>query len=151
VNCEARQEQVSLLIDGEAGEPDEAAVFRHLGECPDCRLFFDSMIRFRNTARRDREEITRAADEALRAQAPIPRERGRSRPGLGRWLPFLAGGWRVPAPAILGLAVVLLVGGALLGVRLARVSGGAGAEGSAGMRGKPVVVVVCSLPEVEVR
>lgn len=151
MSCTARQEQVSLLIDGEAEESDQAALFKHLGECSDCRLFFESMIRFRNTARRDRDEVLRAADEVLPSWISIPPVRGHSRAGSGRWFRFLTGGWRVPAPAVVGLALVLLVGGALLGGRLARVSGRADPDGQAGKFGKPSVVVICSLPEVEVR
>jgi hypothetical protein len=147
---------VSLLIDGEATGAVQAALFRHLGECADCRLFFDSMVRFRNSAGHDREEIFRAADEALPARLQLPPVREAARDfapvaGLGRWFPFATGGWRLPVPAAIGLALVLLVGGVILGSSLSRGPGGDGSRDRAGALGQPTVVVVCSLPEVEVR
>jgi predicted anti-sigma-YlaC factor YlaD len=146
VNCEANQEQVSLLIDAELAEADQVTVFRHLEGCPDCRLFFQSMIRLRKAAKRDLEEISLAANEIL-PQRLAPAPLGGETKRRANWL---AGGWRMPAPAAVGLAVVLLVTGALVGSRLVGISGSAGRQGLAGRTVRPTVVVVCSLPEVQV-
>jgi predicted anti-sigma-YlaC factor YlaD len=145
VNCEGRQEQVSLLIDAELEEADQVGVFKHLEGCSDCRLFFRSMIRLRRAAKRDREEISLAANEILPERSPLPLGRGN-----GRWERWLAGGWRMPAPVAVGLAVILLITGALVGTRMVGISGNAGRQGLAERPAKPIVVVVCSLPEVQV-
>lgn len=145
MDCETKQEQVSLLIDGELPEADQVGLFRHLEDCSDCRFFFHSMVRLRNAARRDQEAIEHTADEILPAWNPTPERRpGRTR---SRWVEILTGGWRMPAPVAIALAIALIAGGAVLGSRLA-VVGGAGAPGDRSV--KPTVVVVCSLPEVEV-
>jgi hypothetical protein len=174
VSCEARQEQVSLLIDAELEVSGQAALFGHLEECLDCRLFFDSMVRLRRAAKRDQEEIELAADEVLPRHIPLPmhvhpsgnrwrrllkhpfrHDSGRLPGRLSgnrakRWLQILAGGWRMPVPMAVGLAMVLLVAGALVGARLSALSGSAGLEGPGGHQPKPTVVVICSLPEVQV-
>jgi hypothetical protein len=172
VSCEAKQEQVSLLIDAELEEPDQVVLFRHLEGCSDCRLFFDSMLRFRKATKRDQEEINLAADEILPQRSPLPTNEHTSghgarhlnknpsggkardvnkRPsgdGTSRWLRVLAGGWRVPVPVAVGLAMALLVTGVLVGARISTTSGGMGPEGRAERMVKPTVVVICSLPEV---
>ena len=56
----------------------------------------------------------------------------------------------MPAPVIVGLAMVLLIAGALVGARISTLSGGAGPEGRAERATKPTVVVICSLPEIQV-
>lgn len=150
MNCEANQEQVSLLIDAELEAADQVGVFKHLEGCSDCRLFFQSMIRLRKAAKRDLDEISLAANEILPQHAPrLPNSR-RRRSGTGRWARWLAGGWRMPAPVAVGLAAILLVTGALVGVRLVGISGNAGRQGLAARTAEPIVVVVCSLPEVQV-
>jgi hypothetical protein len=163
-----------LLIDAELEEPDQVILFRHLEGCPDCRLFFDSMLRFRKATKRDQEEINLAADEILPRRSPLPMNEPASgqgarhlskspsggeprdlnkRPsgnGTRRRLWLIAGGWRVPAPVAVGLAMALLVAGALVGARISTLSGGDGPGGRAERMAKPTVVVVCSLPEVQV-
>lgn len=174
MSCEARQEQVSLLIDAELEETGQVALFRHLEGCSECRLFFHSMHRFRNAAKRDQEELNRTADEVLPLPGQLPIDRHRSgddvrhpvtRPyetgadrrdqrspakGTRRWSRVLAGGWRMPAPVAVGLAMALLVAGAFVGARVSSLSGGPGLNGRAGHTVKPAVVVVCALPEVRV-
>jgi hypothetical protein len=174
VSCEARQEQVSLLIDAELEERDQVILFRHLEGCSDCRLFFDSMLRFRKATKRDQEEINLAADEILPRRSPLPSNEPASghgarhlearpsgaksrdlnkRPsgdGTKRRLRVIAGGWRVPAPVAIGLAMALLVAGVLVGTRISILSGGDGPGGRAERMAKPTVVVICSLPEVQV-
>ena len=164
MSCERAQEQVSLWIDAELEESAQAALFGHLEGCSECRRFLDSMVRFRKAAAVDREEIFLSAGEALPPRSPVPAEARRTdaggkptrrsqeagQPGP-RWPRVLAGGWRrLPAPVAAGLAVILLAAGALLGARLAAVSGGGGPEWSAARMEKPAVIVVCGLPEVEV-
>ena len=143
MSCETFQEQVSLLIDAELEESDQVALFRHFGGCPACRQFFDSMVRFRKAARMDQEEMFRSAGELLPQRSPLPSERRPTARGTQGWLQVIAGGWRMPAPVAVGLALVLMIAGALLGARIAVVSESPGSF-------KPSVVVVCGLPEVEV-
>ncbi len=186
MSCEETQEQVSLLIDAELEEPHQVALFRHLEGCCECRLFFDSMLRFSKAAKRDLEEIRLVADDILPLHGPLPvsvRAAGdganslpmhpsgltgrrshrrasedavgalpdrRSGWGWKRWTGLLAGGWRMPAPVAIGLALVLLVAGALVGTRISTIAGGGGPMGRDGRVVKPTVVVVCSLPEVQV-
>jgi hypothetical protein len=174
VTCVAKQEQVSLLIDAELEEADQVTLFRHLEECSDCRLFFHSMIRFRNAAKRDQEELNLAADEILPQHSQLPMDKPRHRDdgrrliprlagdgasplerrphggGTRRWAKLLTGGWKLPAPMAVGLAVALLVAGALVGARVSTRSGVAGLDGPAGRKANPTVVVVCALPEVRV-
>lgn len=147
MNCESRQEQVGILIDGELGESDQVALFRHLEECLECRSFLHSMIRVRNAVRLDREEILAIADEAL--PASIRPEVVRRSPTRHRWHEILTGRLRLPAPVAVGLGVALLLCGAVLGARIASTLGpGQHADGSGTNRS--TVIVVCSLPEVEV-
>ncbi len=145
MSCEAKQEQLSLLIDAELQEPDQVGLFRHLEGCSDCRLFFRSMIRLRNAAKRDQEEIALTADEILPPWDPAAVQR--SSRGRSRWIEIVSGGWRMPKPVAIGVAIVLIAGGIVLGSRIAS-TGGSGAAGD--RIAKPAVVVVCSLPEVEV-
>ena len=147
MSCDARQEQVGLLIDAELPESEQVTVFRHLQECPECRLFFESMARFRKAAKKDREEIFLEAEEVLPAKTPRPEAR---RAAWGhRWFPFAAGGWRLPAPVAVAAATMLLVVGILLGSRLPA-PGGSDRDRLAELTAEPSVIVVCSLPEVEV-
>jgi hypothetical protein len=165
---------VSLLIDAELEEPDQVILFKHLEGCSDCRLFFESMLRFRKATKRDQEEINLAADEILPQRSAFPmnertpghgarhlndRPSGgkakdlNKRPsgdGTRRWLKVIAGRWRVPAPVAVGLAMALLIAGALVGARISALSGGDGPGGRAERMAKPTVVVICSLPEVQV-
>jgi hypothetical protein len=174
VSCEAKQEQVSLLIDAELEEPAQVILFKHLEGCSDCRLFFDSMLRFRKATKRDQEEINLAADEVLPRRSPFPMNehmsghgarhlskspsggeprglnKSPSGDGTRRWLMVIARGWRVPAPVAVGLAMALLVAGALVGARVSAFSGGDGRGGRAERMAKPTVVVICILPEVQV-
>lgn len=141
MSCETRQEQASLLIDAELPESEQVALFRHLEECGECRRFLDSMIRFRQAARRDQEAILLAAEDILPQGTPFE---WRKRPvEAGFWQRLAAGGWRVPAPVAVSLAAILLLGGALLGSRVARVAAPGGEI-------RPAVVVVCGLPPVDV-
>ncbi len=147
MSCESKQEQVSLLIDARLRESDQVVLFRHLEECEECRQFFDSMIRMRRAVKDDQEAILLAAAEVLPPGIPSPP--AWPRPGARRWLKALTGGWRVPAPIAVGLAVLLLAGGALLGSRVGYVPGQRGAEGHRSPSGASVVVV-CGLPPVDV-
>lgn len=147
MDCESRQEQVGSLIDGELGEHDQVALFRHLEECLDCRSFLHSMIRVRNAVRLDREEILATANEVL--PASIRLDAGERTPVGHGWREVLTGWWRLPAPVAVGLGVALLLCGALLGARVATTMG-PGQNGHAGGTTRPTVIVVCSLPEVEV-
>lgn len=130
-DCEARREQLGRLLDGETAAVAGADLFRHLGGCGGCRSFLDTLLLLRQAAGRERAGAAAVAD----AIAP-PRVRPRR----------TAAAWRLPVPAAVAAALVLLVGGALLGA--AWTSGAAGARGAGG---RPAVVVVCSLPEVVVR
>ncbi len=152
--CDERQEQASRWIDSELGESEQILLFRHLEGCPDCRLFLDSMVRFRNAAKKDRDLLFQGADELLPpAEAfRIPVARPSFRDG---WIWRLGAGIRLPAPVAVGLAVVLVVLGILVGARFSTGPGGGrphwelgGASGE--RKGDERVVVVCGLPEVEV-
>ncbi len=140
MTCESWQEQTSGLLDAELEESDQVRVFRHLETCQDCRLFLDSMIRFRKAVQTDQERILLTADEVVPARLRIPPSRSAREPG---WMRALLG-WRLPAPVAVGMAAVLVAGGVLLGARLES------AAESAGKRGEPQVVLVYGLPQVEV-
>jgi len=49
MNCETYQEYISELVDNELNEKGNANVFRHLSECPTCRLFFHSCLKLKET------------------------------------------------------------------------------------------------------
>jgi predicted anti-sigma-YlaC factor YlaD len=141
VDCNASQERLSLLLDGEAPALEQAEMFAHLGVCPGCRDWFDTLTTVRRTALRDRDEIAHGADDLL-----LPRVARRE----VRRLPARPFGrvWRLPVPMAAALAVLLLAGGALLGARWPLLAGEMG-RGLAGRNGS-AVVVVCSLPGVTV-
>ncbi len=143
MDCEGRQEELGLLLDGEAAATDHPELFAHLGACAGCRSWFDTLTRIRRAAGRDREEIAPAADTiAPPAVGAAPRASGTRRPrGPRRAL-------RLPLPLAATLAVLLLACGALAGAGWLRLAGGTGplAAGS----GQAPVVVICSLPEVTV-
>jgi hypothetical protein len=154
VHCDEKQEQVSRLIDAELEESEQVTLFRHMENCPDCRLFLDSMIRFRIAAKRDKEFLFRAADESLPSEMKLPADRPRGVSGAG-WLRVLGAGRSIPAPLAIGLAIVLLIFGIYVGGRIAMGPGNRGAalerevgDGDGGVR--PRVIVLCGLPEVEV-
>lgn len=42
-DCEAMQEQLSALLDGELDEEETREVRAHLARCPDCRAFYEAM------------------------------------------------------------------------------------------------------------
>ncbi len=154
MHCDEKQEQVSRLIDAELEESEQVSLFRHMEGCPDCRLFLDSMIRFRMAAKRDKELLFLAAEETLPPELPLPAHHSKWVPHAG-WLRVLGAGRSMPAPLAIGLAVVLLVIGIYVGGKIAtghegrgsRWQQGAGDE-EPGVRQK--VIVLCGLPEVEV-
>jgi hypothetical protein len=149
VTCDERQMQLSLLMDAESHGPEQAGLFTHLEGCPECRHFFDSLIRFRSTARQDREEILRQADELLPTRLPLSARPGARRPLESWWRPGL------PAPAALALAALLLVAGIAIGAHLAARPGRApqgapNAEAAKQPRLVPTYIYVCSMPQIEV-
>lgn len=153
MTCEERQLQLGLLMDAEPGGEEQAGLFAHLAGCPECRHFFDSLIRLRSVARRDREEILRQADELLPARLVLPAG-PRARRAPRTW----PSSWRradLPATAALGLAVLLLAAGVAIGAGLAVRFGRAPqqtprAEVAKQPPGGPTYVYVCSMPQVEV-
>jgi len=165
MSCEAYRQHLSLMMDAEAGGVEQAGLFAHLEGCAECRHFFDSLIRFRSAARRDRDAILREAGERLPGRPPLPATaaagaRPPARAGDARgasWRDRL-GDWLrpgVPAPAALALAVLLLIAGVAIGVSLSSRLGGAPprAPEAETVRRSPAgttFIYVCSLPEVEV-
>jgi predicted anti-sigma-YlaC factor YlaD len=153
VRCDERQLQLSRLMDAETDGLEQAGLFTHLEGCAECRHFFDSLIRFRSTARQDREEILRQADERLPARFQLPAQAGARRaPGV-----WLSSWWRpaLPAPAAIAFAVLLLVAGIVIGVNLAAHPGRApqrtpDAEQAKQPPGGPTYIYVCSMPQIEV-
>lgn len=140
MDCEHRQEQLGRLLDGEAPALDQGDLFAHLGGCDECRRWFDTAIRIRAAAGRDREEVGRAADAIpLPSLAPAAARRTRRAVHV----------WRLPVPMAAVLAIVLVAGGALAGARWSRLAAEAGQLAS--RAGRAPVVVICSLPEVTVR
>ena len=153
MRCDERQLQLSLLMDAESGDLEQAGLFTHLEGCAECRHFFDSLIRFRSTARQDREEILRQAEELLPARFPLPVASGTRRP-QGTWL---SSWWRpgLPAPAAIAFAVLLLVAGIVIGATLAARPRQApqrtpDAELAKQPPGGPTYIYVCSMPQIEV-
>ena len=153
MTCDERQLQLSLLMDAESCALEQAGLFTHLEGCTECRHFFDSLIHFRNTARQDREEILRQADERLPARFLLP-----ARPGAsltpGAWL---SSWWRpaMPVPAAIAFAVLLLVAGIVIGASLAARPNRApqrtpDAEQAKQPPGGPTYIYVCSMPQIEV-
>jgi len=151
VGCDERQAQVSLLIDADLEESEQVNLFKHLEVCHGCRGFLDVMIRFRKTAKRDQEALGRDADEILPARPPCtePRHTRAERGTLG-WARIFSGGLRIPTPLAVGMAATLIVMGAILGARIAAVSGDASLQQTAERMSRPAVVVICGMPEVEV-
>ncbi len=49
MHCETYQKYISELVDNELNDKGNASVFRHLGECPTCRLFFHSCLKLKET------------------------------------------------------------------------------------------------------
>ena len=155
MSCEFQQEQASRFTDGELPEQEQIPLFRHLEDCSECRSFLDAILRFRQGARRDREEILAEADGlAIPAVGHVASGRGaRMNSGgadSGRRKRFLGRGWMLPIPAGVAIALVLLATGFLLGARLGAAPGDPGRPGLAERIVEPDVVVVCSLPVVEV-
>lgn len=153
MTCDERQLQLSRLMDAETDGLEQAGLFTHLEGCTECRHFFDSLIHFRNTARQDREEILRQADERLPARFPLPAQAGAHR-SPGAWL---SSWWRpaLPAPAAFAFAVLLLVAGIAIGTRLAARPAGTpqrtpDAEQAEQPSGGPTYIYVCSMPQIEV-
>lgn len=153
MTCDERQLQLSLLMDAETGGLEQAGLFTHLEGCTGCRHFFDSLIRFRNTARQDRDEILRQADERLPARFAFPARPG-ARRAPGTWW---SSWWRpgLPAPAAIAFAVLLLVAGIVIGASLAARPGRAPQRTpDAGLvkqpSGGPTYIYVCSMPQIEV-
>ena len=153
MTCEERQLQLSLLMDAESGGIEQAGLFTHLEGCAECRHFFDSLIRFRGTARQDREEILRQAEESLPARLRLPAAPGARRPQWTWWSSW----WRpgLPAPAAIAFAVLLLVAGIAIGAGLAARPGRApqrtpDAEQAKQPPGGPTYIYVCSMPQIEV-
>ena len=153
MNCETYRQQLSLMMDADPGGLEQAGLFAHLGGCAECRHFFDSLIRFRGAARRDREEILRQAEEMLPARLPLPVQAGAHRP-LGAWP---SSWWRPgrPAPAAIAIAVLLLVAGIAIGAGLAIRFGRTpqrtpDTELAKQPPGGRTYVYVCSMPQIEV-
>jgi hypothetical protein len=48
MNCNYYKEQVSLFIDNELGSGAQTHLFDHLANCLDCRLFLDSIMKFKS-------------------------------------------------------------------------------------------------------
>ncbi len=141
MDCDARQEQLSQLLDGEGCAREQADLFAHLGACADCRDWFDALARMRRSLREDHEAIAAAADDIplpVPGHEESPRAPARAFRGSGH-------AWRVPWPLAATLALVLLGAGALLGARSPLAGGLRGMA-----EGRAPVVVICSLPEVTV-
>ena len=51
MNCEEYQQQVSRLLDNALGKEKMADLFRHLGECEECRVFFGTSMQLRQAMR----------------------------------------------------------------------------------------------------
>jgi predicted anti-sigma-YlaC factor YlaD len=153
MTCDERQLQLSLLMDAESCDLEQAGLFAHLEGCTECRHFFDFLIRFRSTARQDREEILRQADDRLPARFPLPAQAG-ARQSQGTWW---SSWWRpgLPAPAAIAFAVLLLVAGIVIGAGLAARTGRTpqrtpDAEQAKQPPGGTTYIYVCSMPQIEV-
>ena len=99
------QELVSQYIDEELDNKNEEVLFRHLGECNQCRDFLRSSLALRTQILRTKE----AVPETLRLDlAPEPEKEA-----LERDLLVLAWQRKVPLPVAASVALVLLLGGIL--------------------------------------
>jgi len=65
MNCNERQEQANLFIDGELGTRQQVELFKHLALCNDCQSFVDAMIRTKETSRREQIPYPADLDEAV--------------------------------------------------------------------------------------
>jgi len=151
MSCEETRQQLSLIMDAEGEGMEQAGLFAHLEGCPGCRQFLDSLIRFRKTAQRDREEILREAEERLPSAAPLPGAIGRGAAARARRAAFVRP--LVPAPGF-ALGVLLLVAGIAIGAGLAShrqvAKVAPQVETGTSTPNEPQVVYVCSMPEVKV-
>ncbi len=98
------QELVSQYIDEELGEEDGEALFRHLGECVQCRDFLRSSLVLRKQILKTKE----SAPSTLRPEAAE-----RVKQTVERDLLVLAWQRKVRLPVAASVAFILLLGGIL--------------------------------------
>ena len=152
MSCDHLQEDIGALIDGELGEGPQVALFRHLESCPECRRHLAWLLQNRQELRRDRESLLAEAEALPPAtglfgspEGPPLVAAGPERLPNPRRFTFA----RIPLPIGIAAALLLWLAGLLVGTRLTHRAPRAveRAEGTP----VPSVVVVCGLPEVEVR
>jgi Flp pilus assembly protein TadD len=98
------EEQLALLVEGSAGEGDNALLREHLRMCPDCAAAFEDVARYRAVWQAD-ASVFRASDElvALAERVPVREPVTANREPLAV-RPF----WRSWAPVV-GMAAVAVV------------------------------------------
>jgi predicted anti-sigma-YlaC factor YlaD len=70
--CERARERISLQIDGELSELEQAALVRHLVECPDCQGFrADTVSITRHLRRAPLEQLERQLLVRRRRRSPV--------------------------------------------------------------------------------
>jgi predicted anti-sigma-YlaC factor YlaD len=56
--CDDYQELISAYVDGETRDEETSALFFHLGDCADCRMFMRSVLRLQSVLREDELPVT---------------------------------------------------------------------------------------------
>ena len=107
--CEEYELAISCYVDDVLAAPDKAKLFRHLGDCENCRAFLESSIRIRvETAKEERHElITRDAAtsrEAVPARITL----------LHRFAELIRSRIAVPIPVAAAVLTLLLGAGAII-------------------------------------
>jgi len=97
------QEMVSQYIDEELDKKNEEVLFRHLGECNQCREFFRSSLVLRSQILGTKE----AAPSTLRHDFASQQ----TNQAVERDLLVLAWQRKVPLPVAASVAIILLAGG----------------------------------------
>ncbi len=65
MNCEQQQELISQFIDQELNPKDDGKLFLHLSTCHECRSFFRSTLKVRESLRADIEQASPKSLDSL--------------------------------------------------------------------------------------
>ncbi len=149
MTCIEYQQIAARFIDGEAETGEQENLFRHLGECSECRSFLESMMRVRDARRKESIPYPRFLDESVLSATVWSRTVSADRPRLHRERGFWSRRFQITAPlasaAVIGMIILGIVTGMLL---LRRV--GTPAVPAAGQAQPVTVIMLYSMPPVEV-
>ena len=107
--CADYELAISCYVDGERAAFDNTELFRHLGNCENCRTFLESSIRIRfETAKEERYELIErdalTPPEAVLSQSTL----------LYRFVELIRSRVAVPIPVAAAVLTLLVIAGAFL-------------------------------------